>query len=341
MQAVAVAGGLWAWREYVDRLGSRLRARTALDRRSVFVIADGPISNLQMQRRFHTVGMESLGLCLNLPARTADMVRRVRALEPEEVHIVCAPGRLASLQPLLDELRKLPCTIRIACDVLPSSFAGLPTELVGPTAVLRMQSEPIGPRDRILKRAVDVLVAGVAIVALWPLMATVALIIKFDSPGRSIFRQRRTGYNGEVFDVLKFRSMTVEENGHRVSQATKGDERVTRVGRFCRRWSIDELPQLVNVLKGEMSLVGPRPHAVAHDEEFRARLPEYDHRFKMKPGVTGLSQVSGFRGETPTDDLIARRVDLDRWYVEHWSLWLDVKIILKTFVAIFNERGAH
>ena len=170
-----------------------------------------------------------------------------------------------------------------------------------------------------------------------PLMLTAAILIKLDTPGNVIFRQSRRGFNGKPFEIWKFRSMCVSENGQTITQATKQDARVTRVGRVLRKTSVDELPQLWNVLRGEMSLVGPRPHALAHDNYYDQVIGNYVYRHHMKPGLTGWAQVNGFRGETPTIDLMEKRVEYDVWYVSNWSIWLDLKIMVRTAATLMYQ----
>jgi undecaprenyl-phosphate galactose phosphotransferase/putative colanic acid biosynthesis UDP-glucose lipid carrier transferase len=166
-----------------------------------------------------------------------------------------------------------------------------------------------------------------------PLMLTVAALIKIGSQGPIFFKQTRNGFNGRPFRIYKFRTMFVLEDGAMIRQATKNDPRITRLGRMLRRLNIDELPQLFNVIAGNMTLVGPRPHAAAHNSEYEKVIANYAYRYHVKPGVTGWAQVNGFRGETQTVDLMAKRVDLDLWYINNWSLWLDFKILLRTLVV--------
>jgi undecaprenyl-phosphate galactose phosphotransferase/putative colanic acid biosynthesis UDP-glucose lipid carrier transferase len=173
-----------------------------------------------------------------------------------------------------------------------------------------------------------------------PLLVIVAALVKLDSPGPVVFRQRRNGFHGSEFDIYKFRTMTVMEEGDDVVQAKRNDPRVTRVGRLLRRTSIDELPQLFNILKGDMSVVGPRPHAVAHNNRYERLVADYATRHNVKPGVTGWAQVNGLRGETPTLDLMAKRVEFDLWYIDHWSFWLDVSIMLRTMWLVFRQPNA-
>jgi exopolysaccharide biosynthesis polyprenyl glycosylphosphotransferase len=200
---------------------------------------------------------------------------------------------------------------------------------------------PLNSFELAIKRASDIVFTATALIVLLPLLALVAIAIKLDSPGRVIFRQARIGLNGKLFHILKFRTMTVEENGDTVKQASRFDKRVTRVGSWLRRTSIDELPQLINVLKGEMSIVGPRPHAVAHDNYFNQVVAKYALRQRVKPGITGLAQVNGCRGATSTIDSIERRVDLDLWYIDNWNFHLDLAIMIRTVIEVMRGRNAY
>jgi exopolysaccharide biosynthesis polyprenyl glycosylphosphotransferase len=192
-----------------------------------------------------------------------------------------------------------------------------------------------------LKRAMDVVLSLLFLGLFSPIFVLLPVLIRTDSRGPALFRQTRRGLRGQPFDILKFRTMTVLENGDEIVQATRNDPRVTRLGRFLRKTSLDELPQLINVLKGEMSLVGPRPHARAHDAYFGARIPEYERRQLVKPGITGWAQVNGHRGETPTLDAMRQRVELDLWYIENESAALDLEILFRTVFEIFRQRNAH
>jgi undecaprenyl-phosphate galactose phosphotransferase/putative colanic acid biosynthesis UDP-glucose lipid carrier transferase len=184
----------------------------------------------------------------------------------------------------------------------------------------------------------DVVVSMTAIVCLWPLFLIVAIAITLDSPGPIIFRQRRGGLDGKEFVIFKFRTMTVLEDGPVVTQACRDDVRVTRMGKFLRRSSIDELPQLFNVLMGDMSLVGPRPHAHAHDDKYRVHVKDYAYRYHVKPGITGWAQVNGLRGETASFEEMAERVKFDLWYINNWSLRLDLNILLQTSFEVLSDR---
>ncbi len=191
------------------------------------------------------------------------------------------------------------------------------------------------------KRVLDVTASLLLIVLLSPVLALVTIAVMLDSRGPLMFAQRRTGLNGKTFPILKFRSMHVMEDGAEVKQAEKGDARITRVGRIIRKLSLDELPQLFNVLAGDMSLVGPRPHAVAHDEYYGAAIANYAVRQQVKPGITGWAQINGARGETPTLAHMQARVDLDAWYVENQSLTLDLLVLARTPLEVLRTRNAH
>jgi undecaprenyl-phosphate galactose phosphotransferase/putative colanic acid biosynthesis UDP-glucose lipid carrier transferase len=206
---------------------------------------------------------------------------------------------------------------------------------------IELQRAPLSEAQRLVKRIMDVVVASLALLFFLPLMTFAALAIKLDGFGPVIFRQIRKGFNGQPFVIFKFRTMSVQENGPDVMQATREDSRVTTIGRLLRSSSLDELPQLWNVLIGDMSLVGPRPHALAHDNYFETVLRDYAFRNHVKPGITGWAQCNGARGPTPTVEHIAARVKLDLWYINNWSLWLDLLILVKTIFEIFRKRNAY
>ena len=216
-------------------------------------------------------------------------------------------------------------------------------QLYSPTADFRLQTPaaPLAVATHPFKRFLDVTLAGFALLLFLPLLLMVMGVIRLESPGQAIFRQRRTGYRGKVFTIYKFRTMTVTEDCGAVRQATKNDARVTAVGALLRKLSIDELPQLWNVLKGDMSIVGPRPHALAHDEYYGALIPTYAARFRAKPGLTGYAQVNGFRGEISDMRCMSDRVAADNSYIEEWSLALDIAILVKTVPLIFRDPNAY
>ena len=220
------------------------------------------------------------------------------------------------------------------------SFKFLDVVPIGPNNAVRFLRKPMGEGAVFLKRAFDLSGALFGLLLLLPLFAVVAIWIRLDSPGSVFYRQERRGFNGETFHIWKFRSMTVTESGRQMTQVRAGDKRITRIGAFIRRTSIDELPQLLNVLSGEMSLVGPRPHAVMHDDEFGQQLAQYAHRQRIKPGITGWAQVNGFRGETTTFEQVAGRTEHDLYYIDNWSIWLDFWIVVLTVFSPKTRRNA-
>lgn len=191
------------------------------------------------------------------------------------------------------------------------------------------------------KRAVDVLGAALALLVFLPLLCTIALAVRLESPGPVIFRQRRTGHQGRIFTIYKFRTMTVTEDSETVRHATRNDARVTAIGGLLRRLSLDELPQFLNILKGDMSIVGPRPHALAHDDYYAELIPTYGDRFRTRPGLTGLAQVNGLRGEIQDLRCMRDRVAADNLYIESWSPGLDMAILAKTALIIFRDPQAY
>jgi putative colanic acid biosysnthesis UDP-glucose lipid carrier transferase len=267
------------------------------------------------------------------------VIRQARATNAEEFLLAIDWNELPMLQKLSQRLRQVPQPIRLLPDFPIADLVSRPFVPVSGTMAIEIQRPPLSILERAQKRCLDIGLASIALLLLAPLLVTAAILIKLDSPGMVIFRQSRRGFNGKPFEIWKFRTMCVSENGSTITQATKQDARVTRVGRFLRRTSIDELPQLWNVLRGEMSLVGPRPHALAHDNYYDQVISNYVYRHHMKPGLTGWAQVNGFRGETPTIDLMEKRVEYDVWYVSNWSIWLDIRIMLQTALALMYQEA--
>jgi len=239
---------------------------------------------------------------------------------------------------LIDKLSLLPVDLWLCPAEFDMPILG--TARLGALSLLQVKPKPIRDWGFVMKLALDYALGAIALLVFAPLMLAAAVAIKLESPGPVLFRQRRHGYNHRVIHVYKFRTMRVTEDGPVVAQARKDDDRVTRVGRLLRRTSIDELPQLFNVLKGEMSLVGPRPHALAHNEHYRERLERYANRHCVKPGMTGWAQIHGFRGPTEDPEKMRKRVQLDLYYIENWSIWLDLKIIALTPFLGFVNRNA-
>lgn len=243
---------------------------------------------------------------------------------------------------LIDRLRPLPVNVSLAFDAIAYDLVADVLAARAELPVVNVYPAPLDGWRGIVKSIEDKLLALAALLALTPLMAIIATLIRLDSPGPVIFRQKRFGFNNEVIEIFKFRTMYDEnETGIPFRQARRNDPRVTRIGRLLRRTSLDELPQLVNVLQGRMSLVGPRPH-VGEIHDFYTRLiNDYDARHKIKPGITGWAQINGCRGETDTIEKMEMRVELDIWYVENWSLMLDIRILLTTLVYGWTHKNAY
>lgn len=271
----------------------------------------------------------------------ASVIEYIRGSDVEEVIVAASPNRWLELRSLAAELRVLPFPIMFVPTGSISEIFRRPHRDLGDTVCVELQRGPLSQIEHFVKRSIDVVGAGLGLLVLSPLLAGVAVAIKLDSSGPVLFRQQRLGFNGRSFQICKFRTMTVLEDGDSVVQACAADGRVTRLGRWLRRTSIDELPQLFNVLGGSMSLVGPRPHAVVHDNQFDTMVRNYAFRSRVKPGVTGWAQVHGFRGPTPTSDLIERRVEYDLWYIDNWNLKLDFTILLQTPIEVLRGRNAY
>jgi putative colanic acid biosynthesis UDP-glucose lipid carrier transferase len=271
----------------------------------------------------------------------AKVIEHIRGSDVEEIVVGADPNRWSELRILVGELRVVPFPVSFVPLGTGSEIFKRPSRELGNAVCVELQRGPLTAVEHTAKRCIDLLFAGTALTALLPLLAIVAVGIKLDSPGPILFRQKRCGFNCRGFSIRKFRTMTVLEDGPSVIQAQFADKRVTRLGAWLRRTSIDELPQLLNVLDGSMSLVGPRPHAVAHDNQFDKIVRNYAFRRRVKPGLTGWAQVNGCRGPTPTAASIERRVEYDLWYIDNWSLRLDFAILLQTPLEIFRGHNAY
>jgi Undecaprenyl-phosphate glucose phosphotransferase len=272
---------------------------------------------------------------------SARVVEHVRGSDIEGVMVEADPNRWAELRALVADLRVLPFPIVFVPVGAVAEMLRRPTRDLGSAVCIELQRRPLTVAERASKRLLDLVGAGLALITLSPLLAAVAVAIILDSRGPVFFRQQRCGFNGCSFAVYKFRTMFVLEDGPSIIQASSVDSRVTRVGKWLRRTSIDELPQLFNVLNGSMSLVGPRPHAVAHDSQFNKVARNYAFRRRVKPGLTGWAQIHGCRGPTPTAASIERRVEYDLWYIDNWSFGLDFAILLQTPIEVLRGRNAY
>ena len=275
-------------------------------------------------------GPDSLSDDLALAAASA------RVLKPEEVFILAPWSNKETIEACITAFLRVPAAIHLGPERILDRFDDMHIERIGNIASLHLVRRPLSTFEVLTKRALDIAAGLFAFVLLSPLLALAAIAIKLDSPGPVLFFQRRYGFNQEPFNIIKFRSMTSLDNGRAIVQASASDIRITRVGRFIRRCNIDELPQLINVLRGDMSLVGPRPHAMAHDQQYVRNIALYARRHNVKPGITGWAQVNGYRGETDTDDKMRARVEHDLNYIDHWSIWFDIKILVLT---VFSRKA--
>lgn len=257
-----------------------------------------------------------------------------------EVLLALSWSDLDRIAVVRDYIKTLPISARLLPDGQIRTLTNYTSSAQQRIVSLEIQRAPLSTAEQIVKRAMDLVIGSFALIFFMPVMALTALAIKLDGPGPVFFHQSRKGFSGRRFVMYKFRTMTVQENGDVVTQATRNDPRVTKIGRLLRAASIDELPQLINVIRGEMSLVGPRPHALAHDNYFENLLQDYAFRHHVKPGMTGWAQVNGLRGATPSVEQIARRVEMDLWYINNWSLWFDIQILIKTFFEVARKRNA-
>ena len=292
---------------------------------------------------FDDRGSDRLGCSkqAQLLGRFEDVSSFVNSRNIDVIFVALAPGHVARVRELVHDLGDTTASIYFLPDV--SGFDCIQqraSEMLG-MPVVAMCETPFHGYRGLIKRLMDVTIAVGALIVLSPLLIGVAIAVKRGSPGPVLFRQRRYGLDGREINVFKFRTMTVCENGDRVTQASRNDLRVTPIGKHLRRWSIDELPQLLNVLQGTMSIVGPRPHAVAHNEAYRKLIKRYMVRHKVLPGITGLAQVRGCRGETSRVEHMEARVLFDLEYMRRWSPMLDLEIILATAVAVIRTDNAY
>lgn len=265
----------------------------------------------------------------------------VRGRKTDIIFIAMPIKNVQRVTELIDDLHDTTASIYFVPDVLVFDLIQCRTvDIKGIPAISLCETPFYGVRG-IIKRISDIVIASFALILLSPVLLVTAAMIKATSKGSIVFKQRRYGLDGREIVVYKFRSMKVSEDGDGVKQATRDDERLTPIGGFLRKYSIDELPQFINVLQGRMSIVGPRPHAVAHNEQYRKVIKGYMVRHKVAPGITGLAQVSGYRGETETVDKMQRRIELDLEYLRHWSLALDIRIIFRTIAIVFSDRTAY
>ncbi len=268
-------------------------------------------------------------------------IREAQDKHVDEVIVALPAAMGTALEKIVQQVQILPIDVRILPDFGGANIPIKHVHNVSSLPLITTVTKPISEWGALLKIVEDYVIGVICLILFSPVMVLIALAIKADSDGPVLFRQRRHGYDHKVIEVLKFRTMTVLEDGETVRQATKNDRRVTRAGAFLRRTSLDELPQFLNVIRGEMSVVGPRPHALAHNNYYGNLIESYANRHRVKPGITGWAQVHGFRGETTDPGMMAERVRYDLEYIENWSIWLDLKIVIMTPLFGIFRRGAY
>jgi len=335
---------LLVWRAVLAHLLAKALDNGAFAERRIIVIGEGSrLLSSQVLPELQRCGYRPVNVFALSPddLATADFsktltetiertIKTVRNDAIQDIFLMISWARGPWIEGIIDALNVLPIPVHLLADDDIARYLYQRVHRVGSIWTAELKRTPLTWLEQTLKRIMDVIGASAGLVMLSPLMITTAISIKLDSVGPVFFTQRRIGFNGRAFRIYKFRTMTVLEDGSTIQQATRDDPRVTRVGRLIRRGSIDELPQLFNVLSGDMSLVGPRPHAAAHDTEYEQKIAAYAYRYHVKPGITGWAQINGYRGETQTLDMMAGRVECDLWYINNWSIWRDLKIILRT-----------
>ena len=269
------------------------------------------------------------------------LIEKIKRGEIDLVYITLPMRADERIKELIDKLSDTTTSVYLLPDLyIYKLFNGTWSNLAG-HPVVSVFEQPFEGMDAFLKRLQDIVFSTIILTLISPILLAISIAVKMTSAGPVLFKQRRYGVAGENIEVWKFRSMTSQDNGDEIQQATKGDTRITPLGGFLRRTSLDELPQFINVLMGDMSIVGPRPHAAAHNELYRKKIRGYMLRHAVKPGITGWAQINGWRGETDTLDKMEGRIEHDHWYISNWSIWLDIKIIFMTVFKGFISRNAY
>tara|TARA_R110000868_G_scaffold113752_2_gene305089 strand:+ start:8337 stop:9740 length:1404 start_codon:yes stop_codon:yes gene_type:complete len=353
---LSVAVSMMLWRFGFGRLLGYLRAKGINTRRAAIV----GVNECALAMRHQLESAPELGYVFGgffddrnnnrvleeypdivLEGQIAELISRTQNGEFEVIFLALPLKAQKRIDEILQHCGDTTASVHLIPDFFTFNLIHARLSEVGNMQTISVYDTPIFGFNDVLKRLFDVVFSvGVLSVITLP-MLVIAAAIKFTSPGPVIFKQYRYGLDGRKIQVWKFRSMSVMENSDKVVQARKGDARITPVGAFIRKTSLDELPQFINVLQGRMSVVGPRPHAVAHNEEYRKLIPYYMLRHKVKPGITGWAQINGYRGETDTLDKMSGRVDYDLEYIRNWSLWMDVKIVFLTFFKGFTGSHVH
>jgi Undecaprenyl-phosphate glucose phosphotransferase len=343
---------LVAWRDIAKRSVQSALSKGAIHGRHAIVIGtEQELASLDRATLLRGYGTTESDRFTLLPHDAKDSnfdcpgldaaVQRARETSAEEIVLALPWHDRTQLDLVRDRLRMSALPVWLLPDQSVRSILSQPIASQEAVPAIALQRGPLTRSEQFFKRIFDIVVAGFVLLIMLPVMLAAAAAIKLTSSGPIVFRQRRNGFNGQEFIIYKFKTMSVSEDGHVISQATAVDRRVTTLGRLLRRTSIDELPQLINVLRGEMSLVGPRPHALAHNDQYGRLIADYAFRHHVRPGITGWAQINGLRGSTSRLEHMARRIEHDLWYINNWSPWLDVKILARTCIEVLRGRGAH
>jgi undecaprenyl-phosphate galactose phosphotransferase/putative colanic acid biosynthesis UDP-glucose lipid carrier transferase len=346
---IAGLTALLSWRACLSHLLAKAIATGTFAKQKTLLIGDdsllatSPVVNELRHYGYSPTAIYGVNLegdlTSNLVQTLGPAIRAAREDSVKSILLLFRWDQSRYIEAVLGSLSVLPIPIYLVPDPSVVRYM-VRTHNIGPIWTAELKRAPLSKIEQLLKRSVDLIGASLALLLLSPLMLGAAVLIKLDSNGPILFTQRRSGFNGHQFRIFKFRTMNVLEDGPVIQQAVRSDPRVTRVGRWLRRSNIDELPQLFNVLRGDMSLVGPRPHAAAHDSEYERKIADYAFRFQLKPGITGWAQSNGYRGETQTLDSMMKRIEHDLWYINNWSIWLDLRIIIRTLsVGIADSRA--
>jgi Undecaprenyl-phosphate glucose phosphotransferase len=344
---------LLAWRWMVAEVVHKSLANGSFARKKILVIAEqGENASSRPMNELRRYGYDpvrtvevsrdeisSPGIQASLRAKLLDLIEVARRERVEDVHVLVRWHHHRIIDEILGALAVLPVSVHLVPDENAARFLSYPIANIGDTWTAELRRTPLTRGELLAKRFFDLVLAASAMITLLPLMAVTALLIKLDSRGPVFFLQKRNGFNDQTFDIFKFRTMYVDCVD--VRQATRNDPRITRLGRWLRKSSIDELPQLLNVIRGDMSLVGPRPHSTSHNSEYEKLIANYAFRHHVQPGLTGWAQVNGFRGETCRVEQMERRVEHDLWYINNWSPWLDLKIVFRTVLVALRQDTAY
>ncbi|MFI8418285.1 undecaprenyl-phosphate glucose phosphotransferase [Serratia sp. NPDC078593] len=351
----------WYWIVLIGLIAGRFCIRLALaylrkigyNTRNVAIMGSLPIGIhlAETLNEAHWMGFNVLGIYSDevIPSSThipfcgdlATLVKDAEQGKIDRIYIAMSMSTEMKIRETVAKLTDTKCSVLLIPDMFTSNILQSRHEEINGVPVISLFDTPMSGINAVIKQIEDRTLALFILLFISPVLLAIAVLVKLTSEGPVIFKQQRYGIDGKAIEVWKFRSMKVMENGNSVIQAKKGDARVTKLGAFLRRTSLDELPQFINVLKGDMSIVGPRPHAVAHNEQYRKLINGYMLRHRMKPGITGWAQINGWRGETDTLDKMEKRVEYDLEYIRNWSVWFDIKIIFLTVFKGFVNKAAY